>query len=141
MFFGNAKILSDTGSLSIKHERIAEIINDLDPELRLAWIPPDKRSAFDKHPFAIIHMPEDGREPYIALTCSEDEVDERLIAKLIMRDTRQGFSIDKLDAEDRARRLIEAKDKLEEFEEAAEFAKSVWKSRKSVYRHNGVEYR
>lgn len=141
VYFGNAHILEpDNNALSVRHQRIAEIINDLDNELRLAWIPPDKRSAFDKHPFAICHFPSDGRPPYVAMTVAEDEVDERLIAKLIMHDTRQGFSIDKMDAEYRAHMLVEAKDRMDEAEERADFAKHVWKSPKARYRHNGVVY-
>lgn len=140
MYFGNAHILEPNGeALSVRHQRIAEIINDLNPELRLAWIPPAQRSAFDKHPFAICHFPEDGREPYVAMTVAEDEVDERLIAKLIMHDTRQGFSIDKLDAEYRAHLLMEAKNRMEEAEERKEFANFVVGSRKTV-KHDGVKY-
>lgn len=141
MYFGNAHILEPDGNaLSVKHQRIAEIINDLDDTLRLAWIPPDQRSAFDKHPFAICHFPANGQEPYVVMTFAEDEVDERLIAKVISRDTRQGFSIDKLDAEYRAQKLLEAKNAMEEYEEAHEFAKTVWKSPLHTYRHNGVTY-
>jgi hypothetical protein len=141
-YFGNAHILEPDGnSLSVKHQRIAEIINDLDDSLRLAWIPPAQRSSFDKHPFAICHFPDDGREPYVVMTMSEDEVDERLIAKIISRDTHQGMSIDNLDAEYRAHLLMEAKNRMEEMEERTEFAKAAYTSRKSVFKHNGVEYR
>lgn len=141
VYFGNAHILQPDGNaLSVKHQRIAEIINDLDENLRLAWIPPDQRSAFDKHPFAICHFPSD-KEPYVVMTFGEDEVDERLIAKIIMHDTRQGFTIDKLDAEYRAHLLMQAKDRMEEAEERHEFAETVWKSPLHVYRHNGAEYR
>jgi hypothetical protein len=139
VYFGNAHILEPDGSaLPVKAQRIAEIINDLDSSLRLAWIPPDKRSSFDKNPYAICHFPE-GREPYVVMTFSENEVDERLIAKVIARDTRQGHSIDKLDAEYRAHLLLEAKNRMEEKEERDEFAQFVIKSRKTVH-HNGVKY-
>ncbi len=142
MYFGNAHILEPDGnSLSVKHQRIAEIINDLDETLRLAWIPPDQRSSFDKHPFAICHFPANGQEPYVVMTFAEDEVDERLIAKIIMKDTRQGFTIDKLDAEYRAHLLMQAKNRMEEAEERAEFAETVWKSPLHTFRHNGAEYR
>ena len=141
VYFGNAHILEPDGnSLSVKHQRVAEIINDLDDSLRLAWIPPEQRSVFDKHPFAICHFPSDGREPYVVMTCDENEVDERLIAKIIMRDTHQGFTIDKLDAEYRARLLLNAKEEMEDKLEAREFSHSVLKSRKHSYRHNGVRY-
>ena len=140
MYFGNAVILNEQGALSAKHERIAEIIKDLDDSLELAWIPPDQRSAFDKHTFAVIHRPRDGREPYIVMTMAEDEVDHRVIAKIIARDTHKGMNIDRLDAEDAALRLVEAKNKMEEEAANREFAESVIKSRKHTYRHNGRKY-
>ena len=140
MYFGNAIELSPEGSLPIKVQRIAEIIKDLDPTLELAWIPPDKRSAFDKHPFAVVHRPADGRPPYVAMTMAEDEVDHRIISKLIRRDTHRGSLIDDLEAEEAAARLVEAKKQLEEMEEAREFAEWAIKSKKTV-KHNGWKFR
>lgn len=137
--FSDGVILNAGGALSVKHERIAEIIRDLHPELELAYIPFDKRSAFDKHPFAVIHRPRGG-QPYIVMTMPEDEVDERLIAKLIKRDTHRGFTIDQLEAEEAAHRLVRAKIKMEEEEEKREFAQAVLKSPKHRYRHNGRTY-
>ncbi|HEX4851716.1 MAG TPA: hypothetical protein VFV08_12950 [Puia sp.] len=111
----------------------------MDETLRLAWIPPNQRSAFDKHPFAICHFPGD-KPPYVVFTLAEEEVDERLIARLIAHDTHQGFSINKLDAEYRAHLLVQAKNNMEDKEEARDFAHSVLRSRKHVYKHDGVRY-
>lgn len=138
--FGDAVILSDHGALSVQHERIAEIIRDLDDTLELAWIPPDSRSVFDKHPFAVIHRPRDKRPPYIVMTLAENEVNHNVIAKLIARDTHRGFAIDQLEAEEAALRLVRAKELMEELEEKRDFAQSVIKSRKHVYKHKGLRF-
>lgn len=141
MFFGNAKVLGDGGGLSVMHERIAEIIRDLDPTLELAYIPEAQRSSFDRHPFAVIHRPSDGRPPYVAMTMPENEVDERLIAKLIRRDTHKGAVIDEIDAQAAAASLVKQKASMDEQDEVREFAHSVLKSPKSTYRHNGMVFR
>lgn len=134
--FNNAVILGSTDALSVKHERIAEIIQDLDPNLELVYIPTEARSVFDKHPFGVRHK----QGGYMALTCAEDEVDERLVAKLIQGDTRRGNFLGELEASEAAFRLVQAKEKMEEMEEKREFAHSVLKSPKSTYRHNGMVF-
>lgn len=133
--FSNAVILSDSGALSVKHERIAEIINDLDPNLELAYIPTEARSAFDKHPFMVRH-----KNGYVVMTMPENEVDERIIAKLIKRDTHRGNVIDELEASEAAMRLVQAKERMDIAEERQDFVKSVIKSPKNWYRHNGQVY-
>ena len=139
MYFGNAVVLGQD-NLSVKHERLAQIIYDLDDTLRLAYIPEDKRSSFDKHPFAIIHSPSNGIPPYIAMTIAENEMDERVIAKLIKRDTHKGAVLDEMEAQEAALRLFNANSALEEAEQKRDFAVSVLKSNKHSYRHNGVVY-
>lgn len=137
--FGSAVILGAGGALSVKHERIAEVIQDLDPTLELAYIPEDRRSTFDKHPFAVIHRPPGG-QPYIAMTMAENEVDERVIAKLIKRNTHKSDVLNEIEASEAALRLVQAKEQMEEVEEAREFAQTVLKSNKHYYRHNGRVY-
>ena len=141
MYFGNAQVLGSGGGLSIKHERIAEIIRDLNPDLSLAYIPEEQRSSFDKHPFAILHNQHNGQPPYVAMTMTENEVDERLIAKLIKRDTHHNAVLDEIDAHETSLRLIKAKSDLDEMEEKREFTHSVLSSNKSVYKHGGAVYR
>lgn len=139
MYFGNAQVLGDGGGLSVKHERIAEIIRDLSPELELAYIPEAQRSVFDKHPFAVIHRPANA-PAYVAMTMPEAEVDERLIAKLIKHDTHRGPILDEMEAHDAAVRLVNAKSEMDEVEEASDFARTVLKSPLHTYKHNGVRY-
>jgi hypothetical protein len=140
VYFGDAVILDPNGALSAQHQRIAEIIKDLDDTLELAWIPPDKRSVFDKHPFAVVHKPRDGRPAYIAMTLAESEVNHTVIARLLSRDTHRGFSIDKLEAEQTAAELVRRKEAMDEIEERRDFSEHVIKSRKHTYKHNGLRF-
>lgn len=142
MDFSGAYLLdAESGSaLSVKHQRIADIISDYDPSLELAWIPPRDRTAFDKEPFAIVHNMSNGNR-YVVMTVPEDEVDERLVAKLFMINNVNGNVLDRVEALDAAARVVKLKEKMERDEEARELAHSVLRSQKSVYRHNGVVYR
>lgn len=135
--FNDAVILGSSDALSVKHERIAEIIQDLDPDLELVFIPTEARSAFDKHPFGVRHK----RGNYMVFTMAENEVDERVIAKLIQGDTRRGNFLGELEAQEAALRLVQYKERMEELEEKREFAHSVLKSPKSTYKHNGMVFR
>jgi hypothetical protein len=135
-----AHILTDQGALSQKHERVAQIIKDYDPNLELAYIPKQERTAFDAYPFAVVHVNPDNGYRYVVMTCKEDEVDERLLAKLFMANVDNNDVIGRLEAEDAARRLMEFKTKMEIMEEKKDFRDSVLKSRKHWYRHNGRVY-
>ena len=135
--FNDAVILGDSGALSVKHERIAEIIQDWDPNLELCYIPPEARSVFDKHPFGVRHV----QGHYMVLTVPEREVDERLIAKLIKMDTRRNDVLGQMEADEAALRLVMLKEKMEAQAEVREFAQTVLKSPKHVYRHEGKVYR
>ena len=130
---------NEHGALSVKHMRIAEIIRDYNPELELAFIPKNARSAFDAEPFAVIHnMPNGNR--YVVMTCKEEEVDERLLAKVFMADHKNGDVLKRLEAEEAARRAMLLKQQMDEEEDRQDFVKSVIKG-KHYYRHNGKVYR
>jgi hypothetical protein len=143
VYFGNATILQGDaagGSIPAAFERIHEVIQDLNPELFLAHIPPENRSVFDKHPFAVVCKPTNGMPPYVVMTMEEKDVNHTIVAKLIQRDTRRGATIDRMEAEEAALRLINMKQQLEDMEERREFAQSVLKSKKHFYRHDGKVY-
>lgn len=139
-----AAMIYDTVSgemISQKMNRIQEIIQDYDPTLRLAWIPPKERTAFDKYPFVLIHSPV-GKPEYIAMTLKEDEVNESLLARLWMHDNRRNNVLDRLEAEDAARQAIEFKQKMDAEEIRKELVSTIIKSPLNTYRGpNGVVYK
>lgn len=133
-------LATEHGFLSVKHQRIAEIINEYDPDLSLSWIPPNQRELGDAgKEFAVVHVGKDGR-PYVAMFVPEDEVDERLIAKLWASDERNGNVLNKLDAMNAAVQAVKLKEQMDVEEERADLARHIWNSPKTRYKHDGVVY-
>jgi hypothetical protein len=131
---------SDSGHyISAEHQRIAELINDYDPDLFLIWIPPSNRNG-EIYPFAILHRPV-GKKEYIVRTLKEDEVDARLLAWLWANDQERSNPVAMVDKWDQARAALEAKKRDDELAELREMATSILKSPKSIYRINGCDFR
>lgn len=123
--------------VSEDHERIARIIQDYDPDLHLAYIPPDKREPGDV-PFAVLHTPP-GQPGYIVFTA--EYCDERILARLFAGDTAKTDVLAGIDTHNAALEAIRLKKQMDYEEERSELVKSIVKSPKTVYRHNGVTYR
>lgn len=122
--------------VSENHARIAEIISDYDPTLRLAWIPPDKREPGDQ-PFAIIHAPLGGPE-YIV--CYSDNVNEALLERVFSMDSTKHDVWSQIERSQAAAEAIKLKAQMEEMAAAKDLASSIVKSKKHTYRHDGVVY-
>ena len=117
--------------------RIAEIINDFDPELELRWIPPRARTSFDEKPYGIFHYKKDHPEGgYFVSFFAEDEMDHRVIAFLFKM---RNQTMNDVEALYKAQEALKYKERMEEMEEADEFRKWAIQSPKTV-RHNGVTY-
>ena len=126
--------------INTAHQRIAEMINDLDHELRLVWIPPNNRLPSDNMPYAVVKSPLGGEE-YVVFNLREDQLDERVIAHLIASRTGGPVSpLDRVEALEAAQRLALAKKQEDENAEARELAVAVLKSKKNWYKHNGRTY-
>lgn len=108
-------------ALSADHARIAEIINDYDPSLELAWVPPENREVNEEFPFAVIHHPV-GNPPYVVMRLRESEVDHRVLARLWANDSKFNSVLDNIERDEAARRAVDLKRKLEEQEERKEMA-------------------
>lgn len=112
----------DSGrALSVEHQRIAEIIQDYDPKLRLVWILPEDRQLNEQHPFAVVHSPDNAPE-YVVMRLRESEVDHRILARLWGSDDKNGNVLTRIEAEESARRAVELKKQQDEIEEAKEMA-------------------
>lgn len=122
--------------VSQEHKRIAEIIIDYDPRLRLVFIPPSDRNYDDptEKPFAVAHFPED-KPPYIAFFA--DACDERILERLFLNDTQKTDVESRLRASEQAHELVKLKKQLDEEEEKQDIARSMWQSPLHTYRHNG----
>lgn len=126
-----------------KHQRIAEIIHDYNPELELAWIPPANRTAEDTKPFMVIHNQSDGQR-YPVFSLSEDELDERVLARLFYADMKKHKAdtvMTAIEAAEAAEAIYKAKEHEDEMAEARDLATHILKSPLHTYRHGGKVYR
>jgi hypothetical protein len=122
--------------VSEKHERIASIIQDYDPALHLAYIPPDKREPGDV-PFAVIHTPNDA-PAYIVATF--DDCDERILEHLWSIDNQHGDVLSRMDAHNAAIKAVELKERMDREEASRDLTASIVRSPLNTYKHNGVKY-
>lgn len=138
---GNIPVLDPESGHFINgnHQRIAEIINDWNPDVYLCWIPPDKREGTELTPYAVIHMPP-GKPQYVIFTLSEEELDERVLERLWTNDTTKHNVLSALEAREAAAEAVRLKKQMDEREEQKDFALSVLKSGLHTYRHNGKKY-
>lgn len=117
-----------------KHERIAAVIRDYDPELELAWIPPENRDDSDTKPFCIIHNSPDGSRVPVSFW-REDQIDERLIEWCFENDFKKHSPdaiFNRLEARNLAKKLMETKSYQAEDEARKEWARWVLETNKTV---------
>jgi hypothetical protein len=126
--------------ISSEHQRIAELIAEYEPALRLVWIPPDQRMQNEEYPFAILHSPAD-RNPYIVRKVKQHEVNSELVAWLWMNDqARNGKApLQRIKAIQDAEQALTMKRVEEQKAEMHDFASSVLRG-KNYYKHNGKTY-
>lgn len=123
---------------SAEHQRIAEIIQDYDPTLALAWVPPDRRELNEEFPFAVIHCPV-GAEPYVVMRLRGNEVDHRVLERLWANDTANGNPLNKIEAAEAARRAVELKRQMDDEEQRKEFVAWAMKA-PAGSKHDGMRF-
>jgi hypothetical protein len=118
--------------ISVKQQRIGEILKDYDPKLELQWIPPGRRNEKDE-PFRVVCYPPNGH-PY--LVCTAMEADERLLASVFFADSKKhgGNLLSWLDNYNRAKEIYNAKINHERRQEKVEIAASIARTDKSSYK-------
>lgn len=128
------------------HQRLAQILKDYSPYLSLVWIPPKDRDATDTKPYAILSdMP--GRPPHIIRYLSESEMSNptEVLAWVFEGDVtkhRPGDILAKIEARERARKLMEIKKQQDDAEAAMDFVAFAVSSKSPHYmRHNGKIFR
>lgn len=118
-----------------RFQRIAEIINDLSQNLALVWIPESERQNTDLQPYGVMHRHPQTGEEYIFMYLREDELDERVIARIL--ESRTETALERLDHMDTARELMRLKEQQDKYEQMHDMARSMWNSPLHTYRLNG----
>ncbi len=125
------------GLTSDLQRRVAQVIREIFPEVRLVRLESLHPSFNEKKPYALIHEP-NLLPAYVISTFAESEVDERLIAWIVennMQDPNSKAS--RLKILEMANKALNAKHELELMEEKRDMMKSMMASKKHEYRHGG----
>lgn len=125
------------GLYSDYQRRVAAVIKDIFPTVRLIRLDPLHPSFNEKEPYALIDEPH-MLPSYVIRTVPESEVDHRLVAWLVDNNTADPNSkANRLHILEMAHRAVEAKREVEWMEERRDVMKSIMKSKKNEYRHDG----
>lgn len=121
--------------------RVAEVIKDMYPNVRLIRMEPGHPSFDPERPFALVDEPP-MQLPYVIRNLHESEIDHRLVAWLVDNDMRNSNSqVNKIQLLEMSYALMQAKQEQEWFEERKDIMKSALKSHKSTWSHNGQTLR
>lgn len=117
--------------------RVASTIKDIYPTIRLLKLEFGHPEFNPVQPFALVDEP-GVLPPYVIRTLHESEIDARLIAWLIMNDSQNPDAVaNKWEILQTAEKALDAKLEMEVMEEKKDMLKSMMKSTKNTYRHNG----
>jgi hypothetical protein len=121
--------------------RIAQLIQEYNPQLSLGWIPPEHRKESNLPEFAVLCTPEPGREPYVVFYVKESEMDSRVLARIYLSDRKNGDPVARMESTEAAVKALKEREFQDEMAEAHDMAYHILKSRKNWYKHNGKTYR
>lgn len=136
--FSKAALFVDNKAVNTEHERIARIIRDYNPELRLVWIPADKREVGDI-PYAVVHRPANGEE-YVVFYVEEHEMNETVLTRIFFNDRSKKDPLAMVESAEAAKNVMMLARQKDEMDEAHDLAYHILKSKKHTYKHNGKVY-
>lgn len=119
MFVQDLPVPHQDGSwVSERISRVVDLIREYDPRLDVRWIPPAAREPGDAA-FAIIELtPEGPRTAFLVQT--EEEFDERVLARIYGADSKNSDPVARLAAINRAAEDLRRRTREELWEEAAD---------------------
>jgi len=125
------------GLYTEQQRRVAAVIKDIFPTVRLIKLDSLNPAFSPEEPFALIDEPH-LLPSYIIRTLRESEIDHRLVAWLVDNNMQDSNSkVNKLDLLEMAHKAVEAKREVEWMEERRDVMTSIMKSKKSTYTHDG----
>jgi len=125
------------GLYTDQQRRVASVIRDIFPTVRLLKLDSLHPAFNPEQPFALVDEP-NLLPPYLIRTLRESEIDHRLVAWLVDNNMNDPESkVNKLDILEMAHRAVEAKREVEWMEERRDVMTSIMKSKKNTYKHDG----
>lgn len=108
--------------ISSKLQRLAEILQDYDPDFELRWVPPALRSDVDTSlPYCVVHN-QPNHPPYVVMYFDDTVVPEEVLARIFEGDNKNGDVLKKLEAHNAAVEAFRLKEQLDEQMESADMA-------------------
>lgn len=132
--------------VSDAHVNLAAVLHDYNPNFSLVFIPPKDRDATDVKPWAILNSTP-GRPKHILRYLSDEEMkDTTAVLSWVFEGDLSKHRADdvfaRIEARERAEKLLELKQQEERLADAQEFAQYAFTSRSPhTFRHNGQTYR
>ena len=129
------------GLYTEEQRRVARVISDLFPTVRLIRMEPGHPAFDPERPFALVDEP-NLAPPYHIRNMAESEIDARLVAWLAQNNTHDPNSqVNKLQLLEMSNALLRAKEEQEYLEERKDLMKSAMSSKKHTWTHNGKTLR
>jgi hypothetical protein len=125
--------MEDGSFISERVARIVELIREYDYRLDVEWIPPAARREGDDA-FRVIEHTADGRKAVVMGIATEDEFDERVLARIYGADNKNWDVQERMEAANRAHREYQRKRREEIMEENNQMAAAILRSPKSTYK-------
>lgn len=128
--------------VSERHQYVASIVRDYNPELVVRWIPPEQRETAEEktYPFAIFHEPP-GRPPYVVMLVKESEMDQRVLERLFLADQKHTNVGARIAAANAAAKMVQEYERAAEREALRDFHTTLLKSPLHTFKHNGKVYK
>lgn len=105
------------------HKRVADLLTEFDPNLVVLWEP-------SRRNYAVAHLTAERTEPYILFTVPEDEMDARVLHRVMemhaQASGKQGTLMEQIERREAAERLVQLKREQEEWEIAHDKAAFLW---------------
>lgn len=129
------------GLYTAQQRRVAAVINEVFPTVRLIRMPGDHPLFNPEMPFALIDEPE-FKPAYLITHVHEAEIDHRLLARLLESNMHDANSaVNKVQLLEMAHAAMEAKREEEWRAEKQDVMKSAFSSNKHSFTHNGQTLR
>jgi hypothetical protein len=129
------------GLHSEHHRRVAQVIKDVYPTIRLLRLEYGHPSFNAEKPYALVDEP-GLAQPYVIRTLAESEIDHRLVAWLVENDMQNSDSqVNKLHLLEMSEQLMRARAEADWEAEKKDMLKSMLKSNKHTYKHDGKTLR
>lgn len=126
-------VFVDGQLVSNKVQNLILAIKDYEPELDVKWVPPAAREE-GQAAYAIVHNHPQYGSYVLFYVMNDDEFDERVLLKIIANDQRNGSATySEFEAWEKSQELIKKQEWLDKMEEAADIAKSVFKTHLNKY--------